>query len=338
MENKVKTIKDVAKICKVSVSTVSRAFNNYSDISEKTRERILKMSEEIGYKPNIVAKSLSSIKNYRLAMLVEDYSEVNPLTYEMLMPFQNMASNRGYETVLLSTTSNMQKSHELKKLLSDKQVDGAFIIGLKMNDDYYKQLSNINIPCVLYDININNEKTSCVGVDNVKGAFMAVEHLIKLRHKKIGFINGHKNAQVSFERLDGYYLALNRYDIPVDNKLIVNGNFSFVDAQIAVKELLGKNKDITAIFCASDLMAAGAISKLQELGYSLPDDLSIIGFDDENISQYISPKLTTIRQHRDKIGETAANVLINIISGQSLSRNVIEPELIIRESCKELNT
>jgi LacI family transcriptional regulator len=336
MENKTKTIKDVAKICGVSVSTVSRAFNNYSDISESTREYIIKTAEEIGYKPNIVARSLSSIKNYRLAMLVEDYSNTNPLVFEMLMSFQDTASNLGYETILLSTTSELQRSQELKKLLSEKQVDGAFIIGLKKTDDYYKQLSNINIPCVIYDININNPMTSCVGVDSVKGAFIAVEHLIKLGHKKIGLVNGHINADVSFERQDGYYLALNRYGIPVDNSLIANGNFSFRDAQVAIEDLIEKRKDITAIFCASDLMAVGVMTKLQQLGYSIPDDISIVGFDDESIGQYISPKLTTIKQDRDKIGKTAANVLINIIAEQFLGRCVIEPELIIRESTKEL--
>lgn len=333
------TIKDVAKKAGVSVSTVSRAFNNYSDINPETREYILKVAEELGYRPNLIAKSLSSNKNFRIGMLVEDYDQtgmLNPLVFQMLMSFKNAADRQGFETVLLSTSSDMQKSQTLSKLYQEKQIDGAFIMGLKLTDEYYKELNEFQYPCVLYDIYINNPNVGCIGVDNVKGAFMAVEHLIKLGHKRIAMINGHKDAFVSFERLDGYFLALNRYNIPIDKELIVYADFSDRGGERAAEELIKTHKDITAIFCASDLMAIGAMNALNNLGYSVPDDISIVGFDDLYLAQLTNPKLTTIRQDTAIIGESAANVLINMISGQRIGRVIIQPELIIRESTKNI--
>lgn len=331
------TIRDVAKKAGVSVSTVSRAFNNYSDINPETRQKILAISEELGYVPNTIARSLVSSKNYRLGLLIEDYNDeslMNPMVFEIVMAFKNAATRQGYETVLLTTTSDIQKSQKIDRLFNEKQLDGTFVMGLKITDEYYQQLNEIKYPCVIMDVNVKNPMVACIGVDNTKGASMAVEHLIENGHKKIAFINGSKNAFVSYERLDGYYLALNRHGINVDSSLIEYGDFSSSGAEEAVERLLKKHKDITAIFCASDIMAIGAISKLNELGYSVPEDISIIGFDDIFIASYMTPKLTTVKQDKTKVGETAANVLLNMISGQMMERVLIEPELMIRESTK----
>ena len=337
MENKAITIRDVAKKAGVSVSTVSRAFNNYGDISESTRDSILKIANELGYKPNIVAKSLSSNKHYRLGMLVENYETsgmLNPLVFEILLSFRDAASKQDYEIVLLPTTSENQKQESLEKLFGEKKIDGAFIMGLKTTDEYYKELETIKYPCVLYDVSVNNPAVSSVGVNNIKGSFLAVEHLIKLGHKKIAFINGHKEAEVSYERLDGYCLALNRYGIPIDNTLIEYTDFSDEGAEQAIERLLKEHKEFTAVFCASDLIAVGTINMLNNLGYLVPDDVSVVGFDDIYIAQYMNPKLTTIRQNRQKIGQSAANVLISMVSGQEIGSVMIDPELIVRDSTR----
>ena len=337
MEKKTITIRDVAKKAGVSVSTVSRAFNNYSDISEATRKAIYVVAEELGYKPNIIAKSLGSTKHFRLGMLVENYETsgiLNPLVFEILMSFRDTASKQGYEIVLLSTTTEDQKSESLTKLFNEKQLDGVFIMGLRTTDEYFKELSNVKFPCVVNDISVNNDMVGSVGVDNVKGAFLAIEHLIKSGHKRIAFINGHKEAVVSYERLDGFYLAMNRYGLTIDQDLIQYGDFGDKSGEISIKNLLDTKKDFTAVFCASDLMAVGAANMLDNLGYSVPEDISVIGFDDIYIAQYMKPKLTTIRQNREKIGQSAANILINMVMGQRIGRVMIEPELIARESTK----
>lgn len=339
MEHKPITIRDVAKKAGVSISTVSRAFNNYSDINSKTRENILKVSEELGYVPNIAARSLVSSKNYRLGILIEDYDLVglaNQMTFEVVMSFKNAATRQGFETVLLTTTSDMQKSQRLDKLFYEKHLDGAFVMGLKMTDEYYKELKEIGMPCVLLDINIKSPMVSCIGIDNVRGAFLATEYLIKNGHRNIAFINGSREAFVSYERLDGYHLALNKYNIPMQNLLVEYGDFTDKGAERAVEKLFDKSNDITAIFCASDLMAIGAINKLNELGLSVPEDVSIVGFDDIFAASFMSPKVTTIKQDRNKIGENAMNILLSSINRQKTDRLLIEPELVIRETVKKI--
>lgn len=339
MEHKPVTIRDVAKKAGVSISTVSRAFNNYSDINSETREKILKISEELGYVPNIVARSLVSSKNYRLGLLIEDYDLVGlagQMTFEVVMSFKNEATRQGFETVLLTTTSDMQKSERLDKLFRDKHLDGAFIMGLKMTDEYYNELNEIELPCVLMDIDIKSQMISCIGIDNVKGAFLATEYLIKNGHKNIAFINGSREAFVSYERLDGYNSALNRYGIPFKDSLVEYGGFTDKGAERAVEKLFDESNDITAIFCASDIMAIGAINKLNELGLSIPEDVSVVGFDDIFAASFMSPKVTTIKQDRKKIGENAVNLLLNSINGQKTDRLLMEPELVIRESVKQI--
>ncbi len=339
MEQKQITIRDVARKAGVSIGTVSRAFNNYSDISEKTREQILSIAEDLGYKANGMKKNSESSKNFRVAVLIEDYDTnavLNPMVFETMMAFKNVASRQGYEVIILSTTTDIQKDKKLMELFQEKKLDGAFIMGIKLSDEYFKELSSISYPCVLFDVRVKNPNITCIGVDNIQGAFMAVEHLIKHGHKKIAFINGHKNAFVSYERLSGYYLALSSYNIEIDQNLIVHSDFTSNGGKKAIEELLSSGKEFSAVFCASDLMAIGAIEAFDSLGISVPDDISIVGFDDITIAQYVNPKLTTIKQDREKIGASAANALINLINEQTLDRGLVMPELIERESTKEL--
>lgn len=332
MQGKNITIRDVAKKAGVSISTVSRAFNKYEDISETTREHIIKVAADLGYHPNIVAKSLSANRNYRMAIIVEDYMPDDYATYEIFMAFRSELSEQGYETIILSTTTDIQKVESLSKIPQEKQVDGVFILGLKMTDEYFKQLESFKYPCVLYDISIKNDLCSTVGVDNLKGAAKAVEHLIEQGHQKIAFINGHEDAQVSYERLDGYYLALARQELLIDKNLVISGGFSFNGGKEAAVRLIGEHEEVTAIFCASDLMACGAMEGIKEMGLCIPGDIAVVGFDDINICEYITPKLTTIRQERDKIGRTAALQLVEMINGKSPARSIIDPTLIVRES------
>lgn len=332
MANKNVSIRDVAAKSGVSISTVSRAFNKYEDISEATRKKIIKVAAELEYRPNVVAKSLSGNKNYRMAILIEDYIQDDYATYEIFMAFRSALAEQNYETIILSTSTDIQKNENLSQILQAKHVDGLFILGLKMTDEYFKQLEKFKYPCVLYDISIENNLCGCVGVDNVKGASKAVEHLIDQGHKKIAFINGHENAQVSFERLDGYYLALIKHDLLIDKSLIAVGDFTYEGGKQAAINLINKNKEITAIFCASDLMACGAMNGISEMGLRIPEDIAIVGFDDINICDLVTPKLTTVRQERDKIGKLAAMQLIEIINGRTPGRSVIEPTLVIRES------
>lgn len=337
MKEKNITIRDVAKKAGVSVSTVSRAFNDYSDINEKTREKILKIAREIGYSPSVFARAMRANQNNRVGMAIEDYNESashHSFLYKILMGFKEHVLESGYEMVLLPNMTKQYGSSKLSQIMRENHLDGVFIMGLKLSDEFYKEVQKGEFPCVLFDIPIAIGKTGYVGVDNKKGVALAVEHFIKKRHKKIAFINGHKDAHVSFERLDGYYLSLVKNDLTVDKSLIYYGDFTEESGRRGVKELFKAHKDITAIFAASDLMAMGAIKELKEMKINVPEDVEVIGFDDIELSSHITPPLSTVRQDTFRLGKSAATLLINIISGQSINQAIIEPQLILRGSTK----
>ncbi len=335
-KNQTITIRDVAKRAGVSVSTVSRAFNDYKDINENTRAKIFKVADEMGYAPSLLARAMRSNQNNRVGVAIEDYDESAPhhsFIYKMIMGFQKVVLELGYEMVVLSDISKRYKD-SLNSILKENNLDGVFVIGLKLSDEIYKQAEKGEVPCVLFDIPIRNKKTGFVGVDNQKGALLAVNHLISKNHKKIGFINGHKDAQVSYERLDGYYLSLIKNDYTIDKSLIEYGDFTKESGNLKTKELIQKHPDITAIFCASDLMAIGVIEALKEIGKKVPQNIEVIGFDDIELASYVTPKLSTVRQDTYVIGSSAATLLINIIKGQQINQATVEPQLILRESTK----
>jgi DNA-binding LacI/PurR family transcriptional regulator len=330
------TIKDVAKKAGVSVSTVSRAFNGYSDVNDETRNKIFKIANELGYQPSILARGIRAGKSNRIGIAIEDYDENEPtysFSYKILMGFKEYAAEKGYEVVFLPNLTKY-KENKLVHILQSNHLDGVFMMGLKLSDEFYKQALKGDFPCVLFDIPIKKGKIGFVGTDSIKGTSLAMEHFIRKGHRKIAFINGHENAYVSLQRLDGYYLSLMKNDIPIDKSLIYFGDYTEESGRDGVKELFNRHRDITAIFAASDLMAIGAINGLKEMGIRVPEDVEIIGFDDIELSPYITPKLSTIRQDTYKLGVSAATLLINLINGQNINQIILEPELILRESTK----
>ncbi|WP_427340303.1 LacI family DNA-binding transcriptional regulator [Caloranaerobacter sp. DY30410] len=333
------TIKDVAKKAGVSISTVSRAFNDYSDIKPETRKKILKIADEIGYSPSLLARGIRTSNSRRIAIGIEDYDVEKPnysFLYKIIMGFKEYASKQGYEVVFLPNLTKNNKN-KLPKIVKDNHLDGIFLMGLKLSDEFYKQVLKGDIPCVLFDIPINKGKVGFVGTDNIKGTSLAMGYFIRNGHRKIAFINGHENAYVSLQRLDGYYLSLMKNEIPIDKTLIYFGDFTEKSGREGIRKLFNEHDDITAVFAASDLMAIGAISELKEMGKKIPEEVEVIGFDDIELSSYISPKLSTIRQDTYKLGASAATLLINIINGQQINQIVIEPELVLRESTRNKN-
>lgn len=329
------TIKDVAKKAGVSVSTVSKVFNNYNDIGEKTKAKVLKAAEELNYIPDVVARSLVKNESKRVGILIEDYKEDSSsrlFAFDIMMGFKRYAADHHYEVVLLSTTTEKQKRVPLSKIIASKHIDGVFILGLKLSDPYFSEVKQEDFPCVLFDIPIKRKRAGSIGIDNLKGALLATEHLLELGHQKIALINGHGDAYVSKERLNGYLLALTRHDIPVDKDMIVESDFTENGGKKAMEDILQNHASVTAVFVASDLMAIGAVKYLQSIGKKVPEDISIVGFDDIESASHISPALTTIRQNRYELGRSAAVLLLNLISGQNLSNIMLEPELIVRES------
>jgi LacI family transcriptional regulator len=330
------TIKDIAKTAGVSVTTVSRALNGYSDVNEKTRQKIIKIAEDLKYSPNTLARGLVMNRSKTIGLLVSgmDRSSVKDnFTYQVLSGVNECISERGYDLVLFSTTSTKQREKTYSQLCRERRVDGAILSGIKIDDPYLNEVVESNIPCVLIDIPIQSETVGFVTTDNVLGAKKAVRHLIEQGHKNIAIINGHDQAFVSKQRLKGYKEALKAANLPVNNYWIVSGEFSEDKAQEKSLELLKQFPEITAIFCASDLMALGVLKAAKILGLEVPSKLSVIGYDNILLASYSTPSLTTIAQDIIELGYQASRLLIDMLEGESNSREcILDTELIIRES------
>ncbi|WKU25052.1 LacI family DNA-binding transcriptional regulator [Priestia megaterium] len=330
------TIKDIARVAGVSVTTVSRALNGYSDVNEKTRQKIAAVARELNYSPNTLARGLVMQKSKTIGLLVSGISRESVkdnFTFEVLCGVNERASTLGYDLILFNTNTMMQREKTYTQLCRERRVDGAIIQGIKKEDPYLKEVVESDIPCVLVDIPVHSNSVGYVTTDNALGAKKAVEHLAGLGHQHIGMINGHEDAFVSQERLNGYREALKECGLSFRSEWVVSGNFEEKKAEKAACELLNRHKEVTAIFCASDLMALGALKACKELGLDVPKDISIVGYDNIVLASYSSPNLTTVGQEVYQIGYEAADLLIEMLEGKETKmERYLDTKLIIRES------
>ncbi|WP_349409634.1 LacI family DNA-binding transcriptional regulator [Pseudalkalibacillus sp. SCS-8] len=330
------TIKDIAKSAGVSVTTVSRALNGYSDVSEKTRAKIKQIANELSYSPNGVARSLVMNRTHTIGLLVSELNRQGSkdnFTFEILCGINDFSSKSGYDLVLFSTSSAEQKLKTYTQLCRERQVDGVILQGIKTDDPYLEEVLESDIPCVLIDIPIRHDRVGSITTDNRYGAKSATEHLIQLKHRNIAMINGHGQAFVSQERLTGYKNALDNASIPYKDEWVINGQFDEDIAKEKTIELLKKYPEITAIFCASDLMALGVLRAAKELELNVPTDLSVAGYDDIILANYATPSLTTVSQDIYQMGYEAASLLVDMLDRQSSPQQRILPtKLIKRES------
>lgn len=335
------TIKDIAREAGVSVTTVSRALNGYSDVNEKTRARIKKIAEELDYRPNALAKSLVMKKTRTIGVIISDLERNNAkdsFSFEVLCGINVRANELDYDILLFSTNLNKQKQKNYSDLLRERNVDGAILQGLRIHDPYLKEvIERRKIPSVLIDIPVSGEWVGHVTTDNINGSRAAVQHLLSLGHRHIAMINGYEEASVSKERLSGYILALQEAGITYHPSYVYDGKFSEEGGGTSILRALEEHPEVTAVFCASDLMALGAIEALKETGRSVPGDISIVGYDDIPISSYCSPKLTTVWQDKYGMGYQAAQLVIDMLEGKEVVHTIVQnSSLIIRESTREI--
>ncbi|MCT1193745.1 LacI family transcriptional regulator [Lactococcus lactis] len=321
------TIKDVALHTGLSVSTISRVFNNYGDISDKTIKKVNLAAKELGYTPNSAAKQLSSKKKKIIALILNEIN-VTPgvaMPLEVLGGVVDNLDKTDYEFVFYATNSTKQKQKSLKQFCNERDITGLIIQGLRISDPYYQELATFDLPTVAIDLDIENDKVGTVSTDNVKAAFEMTRLLIELGHKNIIFINGTKVATVAQERESGYLAA-------TDNSQIFYANFSENEAyQWAIDYAKNKGfKKEDAVFAASDIMAIGIIKAFRKL--NLVNKVAVAGFDDITLASYITPSLTTVRQDIKKITEYAVKDLICQIESGEIKHRFVPFQIIERES------
>lgn len=343
---------DIAKIAGVSRSTVSRVINNYPNVPEETREKVLKVIKKYDYVPHASARMLAGYKNRIIGLFIIDIVErkdgiknritKSPYYLEFTSSVIEAASEKGYR-VLVHIIHNASRYEEIKICFYDKTISGGIFIGENNGDSVIKKIikEGYKVALIDQDVRLYNDNSKCIIVnsDNYNGAYNATKHLISLNHTKIAHITGDLEKFSSIERVKGYKKALQDSNIPINNQFIINSEFIEMGGYRAAKKIFSRDNKPTAIFASNDKIAIGAIKAIKELGLKVPEDVSIIGFDNIEESKYLDPPLTTIQMELAEMAELATNRIINSIENyMNVSEYYNIPvTLVSRSTCKCLN-
>ena len=339
------TIKDIAKICGVGVSTVSRAINNHPDINPETKEKIMNTIKEYGYVPNNSARNLKRVDAKAIAVLVKGIS--NPFFSNMIKVIEEECKKKRYSMELSHIEADEDEVDAALKVVKEKRLRGIiFLGGLFSHSD--EKLKKLNVPFVFSTAgsipeNISKNQYSNIGVDDRKESARMVDYLIRLGHRNIAIVVAEAEEEsIGKLRLEGYYDALQAHNIPVNPKLIYQtrddiGHFSMENGYLTAKKLIESEEQFSAVYAVADALAIGAIRALLEAGLRVPDDVSVAGYDGIDVSGYISPSLTTIRQPVEEMAKDTVKLLFDIIAGKKDHQHITyEAELLERESTKEV--
>lgn len=327
------TLADIARVAQVSVSTVSRVLSNQNyPIKAENRQRILKLAEEMGYKPNLVARSLQSNRSHLVGVIVDRMQ--SPFAAATVQGIQDGLRNAGYSISIAYSNRDQALATEAINSFYSRQVDGIVILNSWLHTYNDAILSLQDRPFVFVNRVFGNCLSNCVGPGDHYGAQLATQHLINLGHRRIGFIGGMKDWIEAQNRLSGYWDALLKHSLPVDEALIKYGDWGVDSGHQAAQALLALEDKPTAIFAANDIMALGAMYAIQGAALKIPADVAIVGYDDRDFAAWIRPALTTVRMPSYEMGQAAARLLLEQIGGEELEdATQIPGELIIRESC-----
>ncbi len=322
------SIKDIAKRAEVAPSTVSRALANHPRISPETRQLIQNLAKEMGYVPSAVARSLVSNRSTTIGVAVNDF--LNPFYVDLISNIEEAVQGEDYHVFVSSFHRNRERELSLTGAFFERRLAGAIVVGSLVDNGYLSWPNRTDMPVVL--ISCPSYPFS-VSVDNYRGVSAAMTYLIEAGHRRIAFVTQGHHTNTEQQRLAGYRASLAERNIPPDETLIVHGDGGITGGIKAVPQLLALPHRPTAIFCYNDMTAIGVINGLQHQGYKVPQDFSVVGFDDLGIAAAYSPSLTTVRQPTDRLGQFAVNLLYHLAAGQThIAPQIIEPELIVRQS------
>jgi LacI family transcriptional regulator len=335
------TLRDIAEKTGVSVSTVSRVLHDNSKkykISEETQEKVRQTAKDLGYRINTLARGLRLQKTYEIGVIVPDIA--NPFFSAIIKSLAGELRKGGYNFIVYDTDEDITIERSAIKSLLEKRVDGLIIASVGQEFSHIQKISDVHIPLVMIDRCFDTLDIDSVSVDNVKGSLFAVNHLIKEGHTRIAFIQGLSGTYANETRLQGYKQALNDAGIKIDEHLIVGNDFRSLNGYLETKHLLKLSSPPTAIFTAGDLIALGALEACREDGVRIPNDISLVTFDDPVFASYLSPALTAIEQPITKMTEMAVAMLYRRMRNPQDERRkvLLEPKLNIRNSVARLST
>jgi len=328
-------IKDVAKLAGVSPALVSLALNEKPYVSKQAKERIYKAVRELGYRPNIVARSLKKKKTGILGLVLSDIA--NPFYPEIARGVEERAREYGFNLILCNTDADPFQEKKAIDILLSRQIDGLIITSARSNANLNEYLRE-NCPIVLVNRDPFPGMFDFVGIDNISSAMKAVNHLIKLGHKRIAFIEGEPASPASFGRYEGYKKAMEEAGLPIRENYVRIGYLRYEGGYRGMLSFLNLSHPPTAIFCANDMMALGAIDACVDNEVKVPEDIAIVGFDDMWVASLKAVQLTTVHQPRYQMGVRAVDLMIEKIEGKrdKIKRVILPTKLIIRRTCGKI--
>jgi LacI family transcriptional regulator len=329
------TIKDVANRAEVSITTVSHVINKTRFVSQELVQRVQAAMEELNYQPNTLARSLRMGETKTIGLIVPDNS--NPFFAEVSRIIEDISFEKGYGVFLCNSDGILEKEAAYIRMLIAKQVDGIIFIAAENTQENLTDLTHRNFHVVVVDRDLPDSTIDVVLVNNELGGCEAVNYLLNLGHIRIACITGPSQLTPNAARVEGYRLALHKAGIPLREELVVPGDFRSLSGEKAMERLLQLDEPPTAVFACNDLMAIGALRALRNHNLRVPEDISVIGFDDIPTSGEVTPALTTIAQPIAKLSTCAAELLIKRIQGdhksEAAQRIILDTQLVIRDSC-----
>ena len=325
------TIYQVAERAGVSLSTVSRVLNRKASVNKVLRERVEKAVEELNYRPNSVARSLANNRTDGIGVLVPELNA--PFFGDLVQPVESRLRAANKHVVITVGQSSLETEKDAVEFLISRNCDALIMHAEALSDEYLLELNESKLPIALVNRQVDGLSEACTTLDYEKGGYIATRHLFELGHKNIAYISGPIVKRDAKLRLEGHKRALSEAGLSTNSELIFEGNYTEGDGKLGLLELMARDLPFSALVCANDCMASGAISCARDLGMRLPHDLSIVGFDDAVFAHHIFPRLTTVSNPVANMAEMSAKYILNKVYGQSNEIKLsFEPELIVRES------
>ncbi|MFW6308812.1 MAG: LacI family DNA-binding transcriptional regulator [bacterium] len=327
------TINDIAQKANVSKATVSYVINDKDGVGKDTREKVLKIMEDMDYQPNSNARNLAGKQTNMLGLIIPDVTDM--FFAEVIEGVENTANKLDYTLNLGTTHGEKEREELLVNDFSSGRVDGLILMTYHLEIDFIKQLKKRKIPFVFIGNPINEESIYTIVVDNKEAGYKGTEYLIELGHRKIAFIKGSHESWDAKERFKGFCQACKDYGININEEYIKEGEFIKEQGYEVTGELLTLDDPPSAIFAANDRRAIGVLNRAQEMGVKIPGDLSLLGVDDIEAAGHIVPPLTTIRQPTHEMGKKAVDILFDLVYDRTSRKRkiMLSTELIKRQTC-----
>ena len=327
-QNRGRTVKEIAAAANVSVATVSRALQRPEIVNENTRQRIHDVVKRLGYTPNALARNLRTARTRLIVALLPDIA--NPFFSEVIRGIEQVAHENGYSVLLGETQGSLVREQAYADMVAARQADGIITMSPRVPAIPIQG----RLPVVNACEYVKDGQVSSVYIDNVAAAGVAVDYLVMLGHREIAFVAGPPSSPISVDREQGFRAALQRAKLSAQSAPVAAGDFSIESGERAVELLISQGKPFTAVFCSNDEMAIGAMRALISHGLRVPEDVSVVGFDDIRFARYTSPPLTTVAQPKNALGREAMSMMLELLNDPEVPprKRVLSADLVVRGS------